>query len=373
MSEIATQPPAVLTEIRGDAFKAQLAAALPEGITAERFARITVTALMEDAAKQRDPSKQLIACDRASLYQAIIKCAQDGLNPDGREAALVKRGQIVVYQPMIGGLRKIAARYGWTIRSAAVRERDEFDFTDEPPSLYHKVHTGPEPRGELVYAYAVARHRDGRREQRVMTRDEVLKRAKSATTAQVWDAWPDEMWSKTPARDLFQELPLDLEVAERLREALADVTPAEELYGPQDHPELSATPPDVETGAGEATPESSASPAPAPFDDEPEPSPEPVQETLDPPTVTGDEADVAALAAQAANYVPPNGKYGPDGQHGPKTLAEILALGDDGERWIKWALSKISEPPEYAAAVWSFARVHAVAAYQEAAARKELA
>ena len=34
----------------------------------------------------------------------------------------------------------------------------------------------------LVAAYAVARHKDGRREQRVMTRDEVLKRQSVATS-----------------------------------------------------------------------------------------------------------------------------------------------------------------------------------------------
>lgn len=387
MSEIATQQTSagVIAEIRGEAFRSQLAAALPEGITPERFQRIAITALLDDQAKQRDPSKQLLACDRASLYQAIIKCAQDGLNPDGRDAALVKRGDKVAYQPMIGGLRKIAARYGWTIRSAAVRERDEFDFTDEPPSLYHKVFTGGE-RGELCFAYAVARHADGRREQCVMTRDQVLKRAESATTQQVWGAWPDEMWAKTPARDLFQELPLAEEVRSRMRDAL-EPSAAERLYGPSEISEGTPLALTSEPGAGVAA---AGAPAPPP-DDEPGPSPD-VAGANEPPNApeadepapaeadlsgrdsaasSSGEADINALAEAASRYVPPNGKYAAGGAHGPKTLAEILALGDDGERWVRWALGKIQEPPEYAAAVWSFARVHAIAAYQEALARRE--
>ena len=360
MSDIATQaqPPSVLAEIRSPAFRDQLAAALPEGISPDRFARITVTALLDDQARQRDPSKQLLACDRLSLYQAVIKCAQDGLMPDGRQAALVKRGDKVVYQPMVAGLRAIAAEYGWTIRGTAVHEKDEFDYTDEPPSLYHKVFTAG-ARGELVYAYAVARHRDGRREQRVMTRDEVLKRAASATTKQVWESWPDEMWAKTPVRDLFQELPLDPNERLRLERVLA-ADPVEELYGPHDSAEVSSPPAAVEQETGEVpqTPDSPVSD----LDEEPGPA--------EPPTVV--DADIDQLADAASSFIPPNGKYGPDGAHGPKTLAEILALGDDGERWVKWALSKISEPPEYAVAVWSFARVHVPGAYQEALARREV-
>lgn len=361
MTEIATQTPAgVIAEIRSPEFREQLAAALPPGITPDRFQRIAVTALLDDQARQRDPAKQLLACDRLSLYQAVIKCAQDGLLPDGRQAALVKRGDKVAYQPMVGGLRAIAAEHGWTIRGTAVREADEFDYCDEPPSLYHKV--APGPRGELCYAYAVARHRDGRREQRVMTRDEVLKRAASATTKQVWDAWPDEMWAKTPVRDLFQELPLDPAERARVTSILA-ADPVEALYGPQGSEAESRTPASDAGAGGVVTPEP-APPAP-PLDDEPEPTPRAEQ------PIQGEEADIGALAVQAASYVPPNGKYAAGGAHGPKTLAEIIAMGDDGERWFKWALGKISEPAEYRAAVWSFARVHAVAPYQEALARQE--
>jgi recombination protein RecT len=363
--EVQQTSSAVIAGIRSPEFADQLAAALPPGLTPDRFQRLTVTALLDDQIKQRDPAKQLLACDRASLFQAIIKSAQDGLTPDGREAALVKRGDKVVYQPMVAGLRKIAARYGWTIRSAAVREKDEFDYTDEPPSLYHKVFTSG-ARGELVFAYAVARHEDGRREQRVMTRDDVLKRAESATTKQVWDAWPDEMWAKTPARDLFQELPFAVayRAVERIEaeDAVFEPVPQSEIEGSAGADGI-VSPPETQPTA---EPAAADPPSAAAGNDDPEPEPTPAD---------GGEATPEALqqlAAAAALYVPPNGKYAEKGDHGPKTLAEIAEMGDDGKRWFEWALPRVSDPPEYAAALWSYARIFLPKQYQEAVAKKDL-
>ncbi len=383
MSEIATQPPpSILAEIRSPEFREQLAAALPPGITPDRFQRVAVTALLEDQAKQRDPAKQLLSCDRLSLYQAVIRCAQDGLFPDGRHAALVKRGDKVAYQPMVAGLRAIAAEYGWTIRGTAVREKDEFDWQEEPPSLYHKVFVGG-PRGELAYAYAVARHRDGRREQRVMTRDEVLKRAKSATTDQVWKTWPDEMWAKTPVRDLFQELPLAEAERARLESVLA-ADPVEELAPGEATAALYGPDPEDPAGADGLSPAEGSQPpaeepaqdppsaAPAGSDDEPEPGPEPQPAEVEVPSDEAMGDALEALADAAAGYVPPNGKYASGGENGPKTFAEIAALGEAGAKWFAWALPRISEPPEYAAALWSFCRVRLPGVYQEAAARRDL-
>lgn len=366
MTGLVTRTPQqeVIAQIRGEDFHTQLAAALPEGIPPERFARILVTALLDDQIRQTDPAKQLLSADRASLFQACLKCAQDGLLPDGRQAALVRRGKNVVYQPMVAGLRTIAAEYGWTIRSAAVRANDEFAYNDEPPELRHKVATDGD-RGELVYAYAVARHKDGRREQRVMTREEVLKRMDSATTKQVWEKWPDEMWAKTSVRDLFQELPFA--VAERVAVALrvAELDPGEAanaLYGVE-IPEGDSA---AGTTGGDGPPAEPQPPTPPvaaqPSDDEP--GPEPVE-------VSGEEADLEALAAEAAKYVPPNGKFSDGGAHGPQSLSQIYALST-GEGWFRWALGSVTAPPEYVAAVWSFARVALPEVYQAALAKREL-
>src|SRR5438552_225044 len=59
----------------------QIQQALPAKVTLERFTRATLTAV------QQNP--ELITVDKRSLYNSIVRCAQDGLLPDGREAALV--------------------------------------------------------------------------------------------------------------------------------------------------------------------------------------------------------------------------------------------------------------------------------------------
>jgi len=373
MSEIAQRSPQqeVIAQIRGEEFREQIAQALPEGISAERFARIAVTALLEDQSKQRDPEKQLLACDRLSLFQALIRCAQSGLLPDGKEAAIVKRGKAAVFQPMVGGFRKIAGEHGWTIRSGAAHEHDEFDFQDEPPMLHHKVFTGG-PRGELRFAYAVARHRDGRREQRVMTRDEVLKRQAVATTQKVWEERPDEMWAKTAVRDLFGELPMDPADALRLArvieaDRLARGEAAAELYGPpasegEAQSETLSAP--SHAASEQSQPPAEAPPPPAGAG-EPEPG-------ISEPEPAEGEAPLQALADAAAGFVPPSGKFSQGGAHGPKTLREIAALGPDGERWLRWALANVATPPEYVGAIVSFCRVYAPEAYQEHATRQEL-
>jgi recombination protein RecT len=88
----------------------EIKAALPSHINPEKFQRTVTTAVMQNP--------DLLKADRRSLLLACMKSAQDGLLPDGREAALVtfstrvKEGgnwvskQIVQYMPMVYGLRK---------------------------------------------------------------------------------------------------------------------------------------------------------------------------------------------------------------------------------------------------------------------------
>ena len=84
----------------------ELKAALPAHVTVEKFSRVAMTAV------QNDPN--LLQADRRSLFGAVVRLAQDGLLPDGREAALVifntKQGNDWVKKvqalPMIAGVLK---------------------------------------------------------------------------------------------------------------------------------------------------------------------------------------------------------------------------------------------------------------------------
>ena len=76
----------------------QFRAALPAHIPVERFVRVVLTAIQT--------SPKLAQMDRASLWNACMRAAQDGLLPDGREGALVPFKGKVTWIPMVGGIRK---------------------------------------------------------------------------------------------------------------------------------------------------------------------------------------------------------------------------------------------------------------------------
>jgi recombination protein RecT len=215
MTEIATRSPMqeLVSTVRGDQFRQQIAAALPGNVSPERFQRVTVTAINQNP--------DLVAVDRQTLFSAVIRCAQDGLLPDGREAALVvfndkkaAGGKRATYLPMVSGYRKISAKHGLSLEAFLVFENDEFDYElGYEPVLRHKPPRLGSDRGEVLGAYAVARHIDGRKWLDVMSRDEIEKvRAVSRAATSEYGPWVNhwgEMARKTVARRLFKQLPLD--------------------------------------------------------------------------------------------------------------------------------------------------------------------
>ena len=138
-----TPAQALVRVVQRDDFRGEIAKALPDGVSVDRFQRAAVTALLQ--------SEAIAEADFGSICQSLIRCAQDGLLPDGREAALVvyntktkvdgrdvwtKKAQ---YLPMIFGLRRIAAEYGWTMDTRVVYEADEFDYElGMEPRIVHR-------------------------------------------------------------------------------------------------------------------------------------------------------------------------------------------------------------------------------------------
>jgi recombination protein RecT len=382
-TEMTRRPPEqeLVARVREPLFREQVAMALPPSVTVDHFIRLTTTALLanQDLAEK---------ADHQTILRALVQSAAAGLIPDGKEAAIVVRGGKAVFQPMIGGFRKIAAEHGWTLKTKAVYESDLFEHVEEPESIKHIVRPGVE-RGALVAAYAKATHKDGRILYRVMYADQIAKRRDIATTKQVWDKWPAEMAEKTAGRDLFADLPLaasDLE-RERIKALLAEVAPEPGdaqtlLYGSErvvnelpaaDPPSaVGGTDGDASQqtdGAAEAlSPETATEAAPsAPGPDE-EPSLEEDVQTsaFTAPASAGVDDDSITIAAQhAALFHPPNGA------HKEMTLGEILAVGAKGEQWFKNRLDVVTEPPEYVTALWSFTRVYLPEVFQAALAKRE--
>jgi recombination protein RecT len=200
-------------------FQAQLREALPPSVSVERFTRTAKLAV------QLNPDLIEVQ-DKQSIFTSLVRCAFDGLIPDGRQAALVKvkeRGkEKVAYWPMVGGLRFIAANHGYSLESHCVYSNDTFAWelgfepkvTHTPPSL-------DEDRGDLIGAYAVAtRLEDGRKFLDVMSKGEIEAiRAKSPSARFDWSPWnqsTSEMYRKTAAKRLFKQLPLgDIEEREQ--------------------------------------------------------------------------------------------------------------------------------------------------------------
>ncbi len=220
-----TTHPLVVFKQQLDARETEFKAALPAHIPAERFARVVMTAV------QNNPD--LMGVERRSLFNAAIKSAQDGLLPDGREAALVvysdfQRGKIAQYMPMIAGLRKKVRNSGeiatWDVD--AVYENDEFDFEKgDNPFIRHKP--ALRNRGELIAVYSIATLKSGEKSRDVMGIDDVnrirdrsiawkaFKSGKIKSTP--WSTDYEEMSKKTVARRHSKVLPMSSDLDDLIR------------------------------------------------------------------------------------------------------------------------------------------------------------
>lgn len=287
----------------------KFAAALPAHIPAERFARVLATAIQSNPA--------LMRVERRSLWQSAMKAAQDGLLPDGREAALVvyrdrQRGEIAQYMPMIGGIRKKVRNSGeiatWDAHVVFENDAFEFELGDEP-FIRHKPALGD--RGKPIAAYSIAVLKSGEKSREVMSVDEInaIRSRSRAKDSGPWVSDWAEMARKTVARRHSKVLPMstdlddlirrdddlyDFEGAKdeakqvaRSRPSLANTldalaAPAREIEGPT----IDEMPHDPDTGEIDAAEEGAALADPAPEKArepapprEPEPQAQPQQAT----------------------------------------------------------------------------------------------
>lgn len=221
-------PVAVRREIKdwlqSDAVKRELALALPKHITADRMARVALTAAI------RTP--KLLQCTRESLFSCLMQCSQLGLEPDGRRAHLIpfenKHKGTTECTLIIDwkGLAELALRSGMIARLHAdlICANDKFEF-DMGEILHHKIDF-KQDRGEPYAAYSLAETKTGEKFVQVMTKAEIEKirdnsqgwRAfKSGYAKQSpWQDSPGEMWKKTTFRRLAKWLPLSPEFRDAL-------------------------------------------------------------------------------------------------------------------------------------------------------------
>lgn len=202
-----------------DKMAPEFRAALPAHVPVEKFIRVAMTAINSDPGLQQ--------ADRRSLFSAVTKLAQDGLLPDGREAALVifntkdrdSGGWVKKVQamPMVAGLLKMMRQSGevaW-IDAHVVRAGDHFQYRpgiDETP-IFEPDWFGE--RGDVIGAYAIARLKSGEIvPPEIMNRQQIeaVRAVSRSKDKGPWVDWFDQMALKTVLRRYMKRLPTSTDV-----------------------------------------------------------------------------------------------------------------------------------------------------------------
>jgi recombination protein RecT len=220
------ETPTPLSAFKADLNKmnSEIQTLLPKGITVEAFKRVTITALQENP--------ELLAAQRHTLFSACLKCAKDGLLPDGKEAALVifnkniaAKGKpqewvkTVAYMPMVDGLKKRIWRTGeYTYISAhPVYENDEFDYC-LGDSEYVKHKPAMADRGKVIAAYAIIKNKYGEYMRCVLTLEDIekIRAASKGAEGNYWTGWFEQMAVKSAIRRLAKDLDLSVDYEDDL-------------------------------------------------------------------------------------------------------------------------------------------------------------
>jgi len=215
--------------INSDSMREQFARALPKHLTAERFARIAITALT------RTPKLQ--ECTPESLMRCLLDLSAMGLEPDGRSAHLIPYGKDCTLVVDYKGLAELIMRSGLvsSIHADKVCEGDVFD-TDRGRILKHSVDYRGE-RGAAYAYYVIVTFKDGGEKSEIMTRHEVeaIRKRSRAGNNGPWVTDFDEMAKKSVFKRAAKWLPISAEMREafdkdddRLAElgTIRNVTPA---------------------------------------------------------------------------------------------------------------------------------------------------
>jgi len=189
--------------------RAQIELALPRHMSADRLARIAITAIRK--------TPKLRECTTVSLLGAVIQSAQLGLEPDGMlgQAYMIpfkREAQLLIgYRGMIdlarrsGRVRSISAR--------VVHDGDRFFYQYGIDERLDHIPSATATQ-EVTHIYAVAQLVDGGHAFEVMSRAEI-ERVRSCSRAANDGPWVthwEEMAKKTAIRRLFKFLPISVEM-----------------------------------------------------------------------------------------------------------------------------------------------------------------
>jgi len=199
--------------INSDSMKKQWALVLPKCLTPDRLARVALTQL------RKNP--KLGKCTQESFLGAMMKCAELGLEPNGRDAHLVPYGAECTMIPDYKGLVRLVRRDADVkdVQVFTVRENDTFKWT--PDGIEHTFGLRS-PRGEVIGCYTKISWMNGTTSYgEPMTRDEAetIRNASPSGKSGPWVTWFTEMWKKSAIKRDSKMWPLSPETQDAIAAA----------------------------------------------------------------------------------------------------------------------------------------------------------
>ena len=228
--------------------------ALPQHLTVERMTKVMLLAL--------DRTPALLQCSQASLIQALMQCAELGLEPGGvrGHAYLIPYGKEVKLIVGYKGMVHLAKRSGelLDVEARVVHEGDKFDFEfGSSASLVHKP--ALQMPGKPIAVYCIAKMRNGQVHVEVMSWAEIMAvKARSASARSgPWVTDEEQMARKTCIKRTMNYLEISPELADQMDREDHDAAPEIEVTAPPAPKKraLRVEPTDAELTAGDIDPD----------------------------------------------------------------------------------------------------------------------
>jgi recombination protein RecT len=230
------KPLTIREQLNNPSIIAQIARVVPKHLTAERMARVALTALT------RTP--KLANCTQASFFRCLLDLSQWGLEPDGRRAHLIPYGTECTVVIDYKGIVELCYRSGTVsaIHADVVRRGDLFDFNNghvvnHTPWFLRDPSERPDKPGDVFAVYCIVQMTNGAAKHEVMSKEDVegiRARSKSGNNGPWKTDW-NEMAKKTVFRRCSKWLPWSAEIHDAMN-GDDDVIETESVQRPQREP-----------------------------------------------------------------------------------------------------------------------------------------
>jgi len=264
-----------------------IASMLPSTVSIERFKNTVIAAVRQDP--------EILKASIRSVMASVIRAAQDGLVPDGREGHIAvyntnvaKKGERdqwekrAQWNPMAHGLRKRLRELDGLIANAeVVHENDHFLWRQgDDPKIEHEPAKLGTKRGEMIGAYCIYRREDGtilHREVMDMEQIEQTRAQSKAKDSLMWTKFKSEGYRKSVLRRGIKTVP----VSDTMREIIQRDDAENFDFAKASEPSLSLVPPSPPPAPPPAIEEKHAVPGPTFAEHETAPMTEADERALD--------------------------------------------------------------------------------------------